>query len=433
MPTSTSLEQVQALYVAYYGRPAEPGGLDYWATRLDANGGDLNAMIDAFGQSQEYVSRFGEMGDAQRVETLYGQLFGRTADEEGRDYYVGVLARGEKSLAEIALTVANAAQGEDRDVLDARVEAADEFTATLSTPEAVEAYATPSGLAAAQAQLAAITAESLTPPQAVDPAPAEGIDELPAFPETSVQDVTLDADGWLELGNGADISEMSLTGVRYLGIADAASVAMTPDQLALFDSISAGQAGKPGHETIFFTAGGTVDLTNANVSYDYVEEYRLSDTGNTVLTGTDGDYWIVGGTGDDSVTAGAGNDIFTYAVGSGGADTLVGFELSNGGSDELNVINVADIDALAASIGSLRFIDNDSLAAGEPGIDLEIVFATGGSLTLTDQYAAGLDVTELGLSANEASVVPAGGSVEVTGVTGSELSALFGDSLFIGY
>ena len=100
MPTSTSLEQVQALYVAYYGRPAEPGGRDYWATRLDANGGDLNAMINAFGQSQEYLNRFGDMDDAQRIETLYEQLFGRAADEEGRDYYVGVLARGEKSLAE---------------------------------------------------------------------------------------------------------------------------------------------------------------------------------------------------------------------------------------------------------------------------------------------------------------------------------------------
>ena len=433
MPTSTSLEQVQALYVAYYGRPAEPGGRDYWATRLDANGGNLNAMIDAFGQSQEYVSRFGDMGDAQRIETLYEQLFGRAADEAGRDYYVGVLARGEKSLAEIALTVANAAQGEDRDVLAARVEAADAFTATLSTPEAVEAYSTAPGLAAAQATLARITAESLTPSQAGDSGSADGNGELPAFPETSGQDVTFDAGGWLRLGNGADISEMPLTGARHLDIADAASVAMTPSQLALFDSLNAGRAGTPGHETIFFTAGGTVDLTDADVSYDYVEEYRLSDAGNTVLTGADGYYWIVGGAGDDSVTAGAGNDIFTYAVGSGGADTLVGFELSNGGADELNFINVADIDALAASIDSLRFIDNGSLTAGEPGIDLEIAFATGGSLTLTDQYAAGLDVTELGLSANEASVVPAGGSVAVTGVTGSELSALFGDSLSIGY
>lgn len=433
MPTSNSLEQVQALYVAYYGRPADPGGQNYWATRLDANGGDLNAVIAAFGRSQEYVGRFGDMGDAQRIETLYEQLFGRAADSEGRDYYAGVLARGEKSLAEIALTVANAAQGEDRGVLAARVEAADAFTATLTTPEAVEAYSTASGLAAAQAKLADITAESLTPPQETAPEPADGVGGLSDFPETSDPEVTLGAGGWLRLGNGADISEMSLVDATYLAIADAANVAMTPDQLALFDTIGAGRAGTPGHETVYFTEGGTVDLTDADVSYNYVEEYRLSDAGNSVRTGADGYYWIVGGAGDDSVTANAGNDIFTYALGSGGADTLVDFEIADGGADELNFVNVADIDALAASIGSLRFIDNGGEAAGEPGIDLEIAFEAGGSVTLADQYAAGLDVTEdLGLSASEASAIPAGGSVDVTGIAGGELAAMFGDSLSIG-
>lgn len=432
MPTSTSLEQVQALYVAYYGRPADPGGLDYWATQLDANGGDLNAVIDAFGRSQEYVGRFGDMDDAQRIETLYEQLFGRAADSEGRDYYAGVLARGEKSLAEIALTVANAAQGNDHDVFEARVEAADEFTATLSTPEAVAAYSTASGVAAAQARLTDITAESLTPPQETAPGPADGISGLPDFPETPDQDVTLDAGGWLRLGNGADISGMSLGDAKSLAIADAASVAMTPDQLALFDAINAGRAGTPGHETVYFTSGGTVDLTDADVSYHYVEEYRLSDAGNSVLSGNDG-YWVVGGMGDDSVTAGVGNDIFTYAVGSGGADTLVDFEIADGGADELNFINVADVDALAASIDSLRFIDNGDAAAGESGIDLEIVFETGGSVTLTDQYAAGLDVTKnLGLTASETSAVQVGGSVDVTGVAGGELASLFGDALSIG-
>ncbi len=433
MPTSTSLEQIQALYVAYYGRPGDPGGLDYWATRLDANGGDLKAMTNAFGQSQEYLARFGGMDDAQRIETLYGQLFGRAADDEGRDYYVGVLARGEKSLAEIALTVANAAQGGDRAVLDARVAAADEFTATLSTPEAVAAYSTASGLAGAQAQLAAITAESLPSPGVSVPGPADGIDGLPGFPEASGQAVTLDAGGWLRLENGADISEMSLAGVNYLSIADAASVAMTPDQLAVFESIGAGRSGTPGHETIFFTQGGTVDLTDDDVSYNYVEEYRLSDAGNTVIAGSGG-YWIVGGAGDDTMTAGAGEDSFTYVVGSGGADTLIDFDVIGGRADELNFINVADADALAASVVSLRFIDNGSEVAGEPGIDLEIAFTTGGSLTLTDQYAVGLDLVDLGLrSASGETLVPADGSIEATGVTGGELSALFGESLWIGY
>ena len=33
------------------------GGVDFWAEQLDAVGGNLNAIIDAFGNSQEYNDR----------------------------------------------------------------------------------------------------------------------------------------------------------------------------------------------------------------------------------------------------------------------------------------------------------------------------------------------------------------------------------------
>ena len=33
---------VQKAYVSYYGRPADPAGLAYWAARMDAEGGSLN-------------------------------------------------------------------------------------------------------------------------------------------------------------------------------------------------------------------------------------------------------------------------------------------------------------------------------------------------------------------------------------------------------
>ena len=45
------------MYVAYYGRPGDPGSVDFWAEQLDAVGGNLNAIIDAFGNSQEYNDR----------------------------------------------------------------------------------------------------------------------------------------------------------------------------------------------------------------------------------------------------------------------------------------------------------------------------------------------------------------------------------------
>jgi len=37
MTTTTHTNTVQGMYIAYYGRPADKGGLDYWADRLDVS------------------------------------------------------------------------------------------------------------------------------------------------------------------------------------------------------------------------------------------------------------------------------------------------------------------------------------------------------------------------------------------------------------
>ena len=75
-----SEERVLAAYLAYYGRPADPGGLEYWSKRLVREGGNINSIIDAFGESEEYQKRFGDLTENQLVTNLYQQLFGRDPD-----------------------------------------------------------------------------------------------------------------------------------------------------------------------------------------------------------------------------------------------------------------------------------------------------------------------------------------------------------------
>jgi len=133
MATQASENFVQQLYVAYYGRPAESEGLQYWADRADDEGQD--AIINAFGESQEYQDNFGDLSNANLVNNLYQQLFGRDADPDGLAYYTGVLDAEEKSLAEIAVTISNAAQGSDKQTFDAKVDAAAEYTAEYGAAE----------------------------------------------------------------------------------------------------------------------------------------------------------------------------------------------------------------------------------------------------------------------------------------------------------
>lgn len=133
MATQENLDRVQQLYVAYYGRPADQEGQEYWADRIEAEG--EGAIINAFGNSAEYTERFGDQSNADAVNNLYNQMFGREAEPNGLAYWTGVLNSGEKTLAEIATTILNAATGEDRFVLNAKVAAAAEYTAEFGAAE----------------------------------------------------------------------------------------------------------------------------------------------------------------------------------------------------------------------------------------------------------------------------------------------------------
>ena len=48
-----AINLVQKAYIAYYGRPADPAGLAFWASDLEANGLRLERIINAFGNSAE--------------------------------------------------------------------------------------------------------------------------------------------------------------------------------------------------------------------------------------------------------------------------------------------------------------------------------------------------------------------------------------------
>ncbi|WP_053070738.1 DUF4214 domain-containing protein, partial [Halomonas sp. PR-M31] len=126
MATQANLNFVQQLYVAYYGRPAESDGQAYWAERADANG--QQSIVEAFGNSEEYQNEFGDLESAELVNNLYQQLFGRDGDAEGVEYYAGLLDNNEKSLAEIALTIKNGAEGQDAMFFNARVAEAQRYT-----------------------------------------------------------------------------------------------------------------------------------------------------------------------------------------------------------------------------------------------------------------------------------------------------------------
>lgn len=115
-----SIEAVQQAYVSYYGRPGDYAGVQWWADQLDANGGQLGAIINDFGTSSEYQARFGNLTTEQLVSNLYQQMFGRSAEQAGLDYWVGEINSGARTLGAVALEIGYGAQNDDLSTLSNR-------------------------------------------------------------------------------------------------------------------------------------------------------------------------------------------------------------------------------------------------------------------------------------------------------------------------
>lgn len=127
--------QVQQLYLAYFGRPAEQAGLTYWTSQANANLTDVSA---AFAQQQEYTTVYGGLTRSQTIETLYQNLFNRSAAGNELNYW---LNSTDVSISNLALALTNGATGTDRLVLDTKAQYAATVTANAGTAAAASAVA----------------------------------------------------------------------------------------------------------------------------------------------------------------------------------------------------------------------------------------------------------------------------------------------------
>lgn len=116
-PAFALVDEAQRAYIAYYARPGDPAGTDYWANRLAADPKGLDALITEFWSSAEAAQRYGGMSDVQILETLYSDLFARSMDPEGRSYWTGRLASGSTSVDQVMLEVIKGATGADAAII----------------------------------------------------------------------------------------------------------------------------------------------------------------------------------------------------------------------------------------------------------------------------------------------------------------------------
>jgi len=132
MANATS-DQLQELYVAYFGRAADPAGLEYW-TEKGITQADFASIMHA---QPEFDSAYGSSSVDTQVNQIYQNLFDRQADVGGLSYWTKEINLGNIKLAEIATHLIFSAQNEeknadDNSALTNKTAAAVAFTAKIN-------------------------------------------------------------------------------------------------------------------------------------------------------------------------------------------------------------------------------------------------------------------------------------------------------------
>ena len=151
---------IQKLYVAYFNRPADVAGLNYWETVVEAANGNTAAVSAAFAASAEYKAAYGNMSFQNVVSAIYQNLFSRTPELAGLNYWTQELMAGRVTIDAAVTQIAAGAQNADKTAYDNKVLAATAFTNALNTAEEVLAYSGDAVSAAAKAFIGGITTDA---------------------------------------------------------------------------------------------------------------------------------------------------------------------------------------------------------------------------------------------------------------------------------
>jgi len=154
--------EIQALYIAYFGRPADPAGLASWLLFQ----GSLSQIAQSFGTTKEFTSANSGLTTAQSVNQIYRNLFGRDAEPAGLNSWTTLIDSGKLSLAQAGLIISQGAQGADQTALDSKKTAAATYTTTVNSSTAgILAYSGQPGVDAGRAYLQPVTSTATIPSQ----------------------------------------------------------------------------------------------------------------------------------------------------------------------------------------------------------------------------------------------------------------------------
>jgi hypothetical protein len=458
---------IQALYVAYFNRPADPSGLAYWETIVAAAKGNTAAVSAEFAKSPEYKVAYAGLGDDAVINQVYLNLFGRSVDAGGLNFWSPKLTAHLVTIDQIVTEVAKGAQGTDATTYANRTTASIAYTDALNADVNLRlAYSNAAAIASAKTFLNGITTTaSLT--AAIEPTALAGnlaqmvldaapigltyaltaaVDTLVGTANSDTFTATIGAGGSLTVfdsidgGSGRDtltitdtilgdniattqFSGVTLKSIETINFQTLGSVAFdtTP-----FTSVNALNIQSVGGDTIKAATVASVNIVNAIsglVTVDGGNNINVNNTAGAVsvgattkavgnvtvkTTGTGNAVTIVGG--KNIVTNSAGDVTISKVTGTVGVTAVTGNISVKGGTDvsiaskaNTGTVNVGNPTASIATDATTGKQTNANLAD----------YATG-NVTINNSTTSTTGVVTYGTSATNA-YTNGGTSISVTG------------------
>jgi hypothetical protein len=431
---ATNIDKVQQLYVAYFNRPADVAGLNFWVGAL-AKGVTVDTIAASFATQAEYKALFAGKGAESIINTVYLNMFGRNAEKAALDFYGPLVQNGTISIDKVVTDIVKGAQGTDATAYNNKVTAAKAFTAALDTAgnEADRiAYATGTDavLSIAKTWLATVTTDaSLTTALAAVEATVDSMGGLGNVGQTFTMTQGLDT----ILGTAADdtINAFAFNGTTGTNVTTLNSV----------DTVDGGT----GVDSLFIEvkdANGT-DTTNLNGTivgtFKNIEKITIDNTAadlgaalNTVdATKFVGATNITQVTNAAAVTGLAATTTATFKGVNAGvtvtaANGTANIGLDNYGEGNTVTVNGSSLAAVNVS-GSVKDTNADgsvaaTVVAVTSGKDVQAVSlntAVKTNLTVTDNAGSTKFVSSVDASASTGAVTYAGTAKVVTITTGA--------------
>ena len=427
-------EQVTELYVAYFERAPDADGLAYW---VNDSGLTIEQISASFFDQPETQAKYPEtMGSAEYIETIYQNVFDRSADAAGAVYWASELDSGNIQRSEMVMAVVNGAidtdTTKDATVLANKTAVGVDFAESglndvdqaIDVMSGVTAEADSVTEAKAKTDVYVEEASKYKLTTDIDDLAGTGMDDTFKGVISNVVDTaTLTSGDKIDGGEGQDTLSLTgngdassiattLTSIETVQLRDA-SVATTLDAEAwsgvekydignistnttienaanTFNAIKLSGDTK-GSTTTIELADGLANSTVAvelvaigtkntilDISDDSVENYKITSTSN--LTGA-------------GLTMASDKNLVSITV---DGDSDLALDIEDTKADKLESINASALKAAISTAGNLKLSDNDIAVLGGSGNNV-ITLANGDNKITT---LAGDDTISLGTGDN---------------------------------